>query len=78
MTRMAGWPIMTEAMQQSCLTISLCHAGLVGSRVPLCRLQGLPGQHEEPGGLLPGDAGHGDEERGLLCGAWSQLHVSAS
>ncbi len=50
-------------------------AGAVGPRVALCGLQGVPGQHEEPWGVLPGDAGHGDEERGLLRSARPQLHV---
>ena len=57
------------------LSNSYCIVGAVGAWLPLHRLQGLPGQHEEPGGVLPGDAGHGDEERGLLRCQRAQLHV---
>lgn len=51
-------------------------AGFVGPWVALCRLPGVPGQHEAAGGVIPGNAGYGDEERGVLCCQGAQLRVS--
>lgn len=50
-------------------------SGFMGPRLSLSRLPGILGQHEEEGRVLPGDACHGDEVPGLLCGQGSLIPV---
>lgn len=49
--------------------------GPVGRRVGLLGLRGVPGEHEEARSDLPGNAVHGNEGRGILCGSGAILQV---
>ena len=50
-------------------------SGSMGPRLSLSRFPGILGQHEEEGSVLPGDACHGNEVPGLLCGQGALISV---